>query len=198
VKLYEAMFLVDSSRAASDWDGLLSEIRKILERAGAEILSLKKWDERQLAYRVKRHTRGTYILSYFRADGSGVTDIERDVYLSEPILRVLILAAEGRQQDVDKETPVTLEQKKQQEARQAEASERHEQPVSAPAETKQEAEAARAPDEPKEQPAGEGEPQEISQAESEQDKDDSEKQNEDDKESESGVQAENEQDKASG
>ena len=74
--LYEAMFLVDSALAASDWDGIVSEIKRILDRAGAEIISIRKWDERQLAYPVKGKTRGTYALSYFRAEGPKVSEID--------------------------------------------------------------------------------------------------------------------------
>jgi len=90
-RLYEAMFLVDSGEAASDWEGLEKAIRKILSRNHAEVVSLGKWDERRLAYEVQGKGRGTYILCYFRADGDGVTGIERDVQLSERIMRVLIL-----------------------------------------------------------------------------------------------------------
>jgi small subunit ribosomal protein S6 len=95
-KLYEAMFLVDSALAAQDWDAILDTIKSILERDEAEIVSLQKWAERKLAYPIDHKTRGTYILCYFRADGSRIRNIERTVQLSEHIMRVLILNAEGR------------------------------------------------------------------------------------------------------
>ncbi len=105
-KLYEAMFLVDSAQAASDWDGITGAIETILKRAEAEIVSMKKWDERRLAYDIQKKSRGTYILCYFRADGQKISAIERDVKLTERIMRVLILSAETRsQEDVDKATP---------------------------------------------------------------------------------------------
>ena len=105
-KLYEAMFLVDSVQAASDWDGIIGAIETILKRAEAEIVSMKKWDERRLAYDIQKKGRGTYILCYFRADGQKISAIERDVKLTERIMRVLILSAETRsQEDVDKATP---------------------------------------------------------------------------------------------
>jgi len=108
-KLYESLFLVDSAEAAADWDVVNSTIKKILERAEAEIVSMRKWDERKLAYKIKGKTRGTYILCYFRADGEKIGDIERNVQLSERIMRVLILSAEGREErDIEKDTPTIL------------------------------------------------------------------------------------------
>ena len=69
-KLYEAMFLVDSAQAGSDWDGTMAVINRVLERADADVVALRKWDDRKLAYDIEHKERGTYILSYFRADGS--------------------------------------------------------------------------------------------------------------------------------
>ena len=113
-KLYEGMFLIDSSLAGADWDGINAAIRKILEKAEAEIVSIEKWDDRRLAYDIKGKSRGTYILSYFRADGGRIQDIEKSVRLSEKIMRVLILSAERlRQEDIEKDTPaMKLEKEK--------------------------------------------------------------------------------------
>jgi small subunit ribosomal protein S6 len=106
-KLYEAMFLVDSAEAAADWDGVNATVRKILKRAGADIVSVKKWDERRLAYQINGKERGTYILCYFRADGESIAGIERDVQLSERIMRALILCADHLSpEEVEKDTPV--------------------------------------------------------------------------------------------
>ena len=99
-RLYEGMFLVDSALAAADWDGTLAMIDNILKRADAEIVVLRKWDERRLAYDIEHKSRGTYILAYFKADTQRIGGIEKDVQLNEKIMRVLILTTEGRPQDV--------------------------------------------------------------------------------------------------
>jgi small subunit ribosomal protein S6 len=107
-KLYEGMFLIDSAEAAKDWDGIIEFITKMLTKYDAEIVSIRKWDERPLAYTIRRCARGTYILAYFRVDGLKISDIERDVRLSERIMRVLILNAEDlAEADIAKDTPAT-------------------------------------------------------------------------------------------
>lgn len=99
-RLYEGMFLVDSAQAAADWEGTLAVIEKILKRADAEVVALRKWGERRLAYEVDHKTRGTYILCYFKADGRRIAGIEKDVQLSENVMRVLILGTEKRPAEV--------------------------------------------------------------------------------------------------
>ncbi len=102
-KLYEAMFLVDSVQA-SDWDAVEKTIKTILGRADAEIVSIRNWAERKLAYEIDHKTRGTYVLCFFRADGSSIPNIEKDVQLSEQVMRVLILSAETREKEALEES----------------------------------------------------------------------------------------------
>jgi len=95
-RLYEGMFLVDSALATADWEGTLAVVENILKRADAEVVAIRKWGERKLAYDIDHKTRGTYILAYFKAEGPRIAGIEKDVLLSEKIMRVLILGTEKR------------------------------------------------------------------------------------------------------
>ena len=99
-RLYEGMFLVDSALATADWDGTLAMIENILKRADAEVVAIRKWGERKLAYDIEHKQRGTYILAYFKADTQRLTGIEKDVQLSEKVMRVLILGTEDRPQEM--------------------------------------------------------------------------------------------------
>jgi small subunit ribosomal protein S6 len=90
------MFLVDSALATADWEGTLAVVENILKRADAEVVAIRKWGERKLAYDIEHKSRGTYILAYFKAEGRRITGIEKDVQLSEKIMRALILGTEKR------------------------------------------------------------------------------------------------------
>lgn len=90
---YEAMFLLGSSASAEPEKGI-DICRGIIERHGGAIMVIKKWDERKLAYEISGQKRGTYVISYFTAPGAAVAAIERDVKLSEEVLRVLVLKAD--------------------------------------------------------------------------------------------------------
>lgn len=112
-RLYEGMFLVDSTLAAQDWQKVNDEIQRVLSRAEAEVVSIKKWDERRLCHEVKGAARGTYILVYFNCDTDKVNGIERDVQLSELILRSLVLRTDAMsEEDIQKPTPLENVQEK--------------------------------------------------------------------------------------
>ncbi len=90
--IYEGMFVLDSGRAAKDWDGTRKLVDDVLARYGAKPILADRWDERKLCYTIKRQKRGTYYLSYFEATGDAVTNIRRDLVLTDGVLRLLILA----------------------------------------------------------------------------------------------------------
>jgi small subunit ribosomal protein S6 len=91
VNTYEGMFLLDSAKAAVNWDEAVASVHTILTRHNAEIVASRQWDERRLAYPVNGHKKGTYLLTYFKADGAQLKDIESDCRLSDLVLRDLIL-----------------------------------------------------------------------------------------------------------
>jgi small subunit ribosomal protein S6 len=95
---YEAMFLIGQA-AAANLPEVIDHINEIFHRAGAELIAMKKWDERRLAFEIKKQKRGLYILTYFRAQNTSLPHIERDVNLSERILRVMILRADHLTED---------------------------------------------------------------------------------------------------
>ncbi|MCE5328199.1 MAG: 30S ribosomal protein S6 [Planctomycetaceae bacterium] len=104
-KTYEAMFLVDSGK---DFQTASAPINTILARSEAEVLSMKPWDDRRLAFEIKGRKRGLYILTYFKVDPLKVTEIEHDCQLSEEILRALILTGDDlTPEQINAETPAT-------------------------------------------------------------------------------------------
>jgi len=90
------MFLVPPG---SDVQAACEPIQTVLSRSEAEVLSIKAWDERRLAYEIAGQRRGLYILAYFKADPAKIGDIEHDSQLSEGILRVLITRKDALSDD---------------------------------------------------------------------------------------------------
>jgi small subunit ribosomal protein S6 len=106
---YEAMFLLPAS-AAAEVEKSLTTCRGTIERHGGKILVIKKWDERKLLYEIKKQKRGLYVIAYFTAPSAAMVSIERDVSLSEEMLRVLITDAEHlNQSEMDAVEPQPIQ-----------------------------------------------------------------------------------------
>jgi len=91
-KTYEAMFLLEAGNP--DFQAACEPIRTVLDRNEAEVLAMKPWDDRRLAYEIGGRRRGLYVLTYFSVNPQRVVEIEHDCRLDERVLRVLILHRE--------------------------------------------------------------------------------------------------------
>lgn len=89
--MYEGLFLIDNAHANTEWDNVVKHIHDLLQKNGAEILKSEKWGEKKLAYKIKAHKRGTYLLVHFNAKNTAITAIKRDFQLSDYIIRFLII-----------------------------------------------------------------------------------------------------------
>lgn len=90
---YEAMFLIGQSTAA-DLGSVITHIDDLLERCGAKLVAMAKWDERRLAFEIEKQKRGLYILAYFEAPAQNISQLDRDTQMSETIMRVLVTRAD--------------------------------------------------------------------------------------------------------
>ena len=89
---YEGMFLLGPSGA--DAEKAVTLVRGMIEKHGGQIQVIKKWDERKLAFEIGKQKRGTYVISFFKAPSASIAPLERDVKLSEDVMRVLVTTAD--------------------------------------------------------------------------------------------------------
>jgi small subunit ribosomal protein S6 len=94
--VYECMFLLDPNKVSGDVSAVAKQLHAILEKHHAEVLASRPWDERRLAFPIKGHKKGLYYLTYFRAEGKSLVEIERDMALFETVLRALTLKVDPK------------------------------------------------------------------------------------------------------
>ena len=119
-RIYEGMFLLGAGQ--SDFEAATQPIKTILERRDAEVLSIKPWDERRLAYEIRDRKRGQYVLIYFKVNPSQITEMEHDCQLDERILRSMFIRCDkNAEKKVEAETPAMASQRRAAEAETARA-----------------------------------------------------------------------------
>lgn len=101
-KVYEAMFMIDPSKAAQDWESIKKQLTDMIVRRGGTVLNSKKWGERKLAYEINGHKRAAYLLFYFQMPLENVNIFRKDVQLSELVMRTLVLVQQKFNQDEQK------------------------------------------------------------------------------------------------
>ncbi|WP_298861123.1 30S ribosomal protein S6 [uncultured Gimesia sp.] len=88
---YEGMFLLDSGKFAADHEGTIAHLMEILEKAGAEVVAHRPWQDGKLAYPIEGHMKGLHYLVYFTMPGKGMDLVTRACHLSDIVIRQLVI-----------------------------------------------------------------------------------------------------------
>ena len=96
VNVYEGMYIFDSNRFARDTAAVPGRVNRMIEKIGGEMLVSRLWDERRLAYVMKGHRKGTYWLTFFRADSNQLAALNRQCQINDDILRHLFVKIDQR------------------------------------------------------------------------------------------------------
>ncbi|MBX3443075.1 MAG: 30S ribosomal protein S6 [Planctomyces sp.] len=95
-RLYECMFLLDSGRFATDPQGTETQLRDLLGKCQAEIVSMGPWQDGKLAYPIDGHKKGLHFLVYFKMDGGQVQELNRLCRLSDQVIRHMLIQQPGK------------------------------------------------------------------------------------------------------
>lgn len=95
-QLYECMLMLDTGKVAGDMQAVVNQIHGTYEKHKAEVMASRPWDERKLAYPVRKQKKALYYLTYVKADTQALAAIEHDLALNEAVLRYLVLKVEPK------------------------------------------------------------------------------------------------------
>jgi small subunit ribosomal protein S6 len=102
---YEMMFILRPDLNQEQINKQMHKYHDLLKDQGAEKLSMEVWGKRRLAYPIQNYNEGIYILTYYTGDGSQVAVIERDMRLSEEVMRYLTIKHKQNFEFEEKEIP---------------------------------------------------------------------------------------------
>ena len=88
---YEGMFIINTTMDSNAIRKTTQDIQDILTREGGQIVGVEEWGRRKLAYLVKKHADGHYVLVNFDLAPDKVARVRSLFLLNEQILRFILL-----------------------------------------------------------------------------------------------------------
>ena len=110
--LYEHTFMARQDVTSQQVEALVEGYRAIIEAAQGKIAKVEYWGIKQIAYRVKKNRKAHYTLLNIDAPYSAVAEMERQMGISEDVLRFLTIKV-----DALEEGPSAMMQKRDREDR---------------------------------------------------------------------------------
>ncbi len=90
MKNYEIMYILAPTLDEAATKGAIESLHKILTDNGATITGVKEWGMRDLAYPIKKQTKGYYVIVEFKAEPKALNEFDRIVRLDSKVLRFLV------------------------------------------------------------------------------------------------------------
>jgi small subunit ribosomal protein S6 len=91
---YELALIADPELDEKALADLSDKIQSWVEAAGGRIVKVDDWGRRRLAYPIRRHNDGYYRFIQAELPASGSGQVEREMRLSEQIMRFMITLQE--------------------------------------------------------------------------------------------------------
>lgn len=94
MRSYELIFIVHPDVNEDDMTAVVEKVEGLIERNSGEVVQTESWGLRRLAYPIQKRWEGQYVLMQLELESQSVTGLERDLGLTEQIMRHLIVRVE--------------------------------------------------------------------------------------------------------
>ena len=88
-RTYEILFIADPNLGEPEVDALAAQVQGFVEKDAGKLQKMEKWGKKRLAYDVRRHREGYYVLLVVEGTGAMVKEVERRLKVTDGIIRYL-------------------------------------------------------------------------------------------------------------
>ncbi len=92
--LYETVFVTRQDLSQGQNDDFAKKMQSIVKDAGGKVANTEYWGLRQLAYKINKNKKGHYTLIHTDGPSAAKDELERNLRLSEDVLRFLTVRIE--------------------------------------------------------------------------------------------------------
>jgi len=90
MRKYEVMYILQPTLSAEEQTALVDRFNDLITSMGGTVEKTDRWERRQLEYELKRFREGYYVVVEFTGDPTLEKEMDRQMKLTEPILRHMI------------------------------------------------------------------------------------------------------------
>lgn len=92
---YEVMYVIDTAVEEQARQELIARFSDLVAQNGGTVDRVDEWGKRRLAYAINYKTEGYYVLMYVTAPSALPRELERNLQISDSVLRYLVIRFEG-------------------------------------------------------------------------------------------------------
>lgn len=91
LRTYEALYIINPEFDDNAIQTVVTDVEAMITSSGGTIVRSDVWGKRKLAYTIKKHTEGVYVVLRFTATPDSIKRLEQQLKLTESIIRYMVL-----------------------------------------------------------------------------------------------------------
>ena len=91
---YELAFIIQPTVDDEGVTSVVEKVTQFVQTVNGEVTSVDVWGRRNLAYPIDKHREGIYVLFQAKLSPASLIELERNIKLSEEIIRYLLVKVE--------------------------------------------------------------------------------------------------------
>jgi len=95
---YELTYVISGVVQQNQVDDIVRKINHLVESNDGDVLEVDEWGNQRLSYEIDRKRSGYYVNMYFKAPGSLIQRLERELQINDDVLRYLTLRMDEKMQ----------------------------------------------------------------------------------------------------
>jgi len=88
-RVYEILFVADPNLGEAEVDAITAHVQGYVEKEGGKVEKIEKWGKKRLAYLVKRHREGSYVLIVAEGGPDIMKEVERRIRVTDGIIKFM-------------------------------------------------------------------------------------------------------------
>lgn len=93
---YELTYVISGVVQQNQVDDIVRKVNHLVESNDGDVLEVDEWGNQRLAYEIDRKRSGYYVNMYFKAPGSLIPRLERELQINDDVLRYLTLRMDAK------------------------------------------------------------------------------------------------------
>jgi small subunit ribosomal protein S6 len=91
MKLYTGMFIIQPNLTEEAYDAVISDFEKLFKDFNSNVVEVKKWGMKDLAYEINDFKKGYYVVFKVEATPEAVAEYDRVCNIREDVIRHILV-----------------------------------------------------------------------------------------------------------
>lgn len=100
MNIYENIIILNASLTDEEIEAAAAKVKALITNSGGEILKADNWGRKKLAYEIKKHKKGFYLLLIYKAEPSVIKKLEDYYKVFDPVIKFMVIKLDKKALEV--------------------------------------------------------------------------------------------------